>query len=162
MRTPSQKKYHGHSRINNISILKGAFQNLTPCSKPKQYQSQSYNLSTKALEPTPSQNNIKKCQKKTKFVQVQRQGPRHAHSEGKTGPRLLTHRFIQNHSELILGKRAVALLEQSRGMPPQNPENAQKFHFCTIQKSQFDFHTLTTTTNDSRNLKPIRNTNLTT
>ena len=161
MRIPSQKKYHSHSRINNISILKGAFQNPTPCSKPKQYQSQSYNPSTKSLKPTPSQNNIKKCQK-MKFVHVLRQGPRHAHSEGKTGPRLLTHRFIQNHFGPILGKRAAALLEQSRGMPPQNPENAQKFHFCTIQKSQFDFLTHTTTTNDSKHLKPIKNTNFTT
>ena len=82
--------------------------------------------------------------------------------QAKPMPRHVTHEKKQNHSGPILGKRAAALHEQSRGMHWQNPENAQKFHFCTIQKSQFDFHTLTTTTNDSKHLKPIKNTNLTT
>ena len=87
------------------------------------------------------------------------QGPRHAHSEGKTGPRHCTHEIIQNHSGPILGKRAAALLEQSRGMPSQNPENAQKLHFCTIQKSQFDPQSPKTTTNNFINLKWVQNSN---
>ena len=133
-----------------------------PSQNPENAQKLHFCTIQKSQFDPQSPKTTSKNAKKTKSVQVQRQGPRHAHSEGKTGPRLLTHRFVQNHSGPILGKQAATLLEQSRGMPPQNPENAQKFHLCKIQKSQFDFHSLITTTNDSKHLKPIKNTNLTT
>ena len=39
----------------------------------------------------------------------------------------------------ILGKRAAELQEQSRDMPPQNPENAPKTPFLHIQDPHINF-----------------------
>ena len=66
----------------------------------------------------------------------QRGGPRHAHSEGKTGPRLYTHEIGQN-----------------RFWTPKTP-------FLQIQSFQFKFYNSKTLTNNSNNLKWAQNINL--
>ena len=87
------------------------------------------------------------------------QGPRHAHSEGKTGPRHGTHEKLQIGFEAFLGIRALAQLAGPRLSTRETQNFTQKLNFCTIKLPQIKSHKPKTTTNISNILKPIKNTN---
>ena len=91
---------------------------------------------------------------------VKRGGPRHAHSEGKTGSRHGTHEKLQTGFKAFLGTRALAQLAGPRLSSRETQNFTQKLHFCTIKLFQINSHKPKTTTNISNKLKPLRNTNL--